>query len=668
MRALLLIALLATLDVAALRGQVSYSDTIEMSGELSEAVIETKIDPEDAAFSFYQSNKLANTDEVLARIQGVNMIKRGAYGLEPILRNYGSGQTNLTIDGMRIYGACTDRMDPISIYIEPINLQSIDVTHGASGSFNGSTIGGQIDMRFREPGFSAKKKVLAKISQSFSSVNLAKNTSVSLMRNTPKLATNLSGIYRKADDYTAGGGVVIPYSGYEKFNMSLVAKLKIDSSQQLKFNYLGDWARNIGYPALPMDVGQASAQILALSHGFEFAKNKLMHHNELKVYFNSIYHEMDDSHRSDIRMHMDMPGSSKTFGFYDELMLSNMWKFRLDYHRSASFANMTMYPESEPIMFLETLPSNKIDDLGLSFKKAVKLKRKQEIRFQGRFDYIRQFAEEGIGADQWEIFDQTITRAKSDFLKNFSFSYDKSFGDKTLVTLTSSYGERIPTSNERYGYFLFNRQDRYDYLGKLGLKPEKSVQTEFYIKQDYRIFHISCNLFYHHTKDFVYAFRVDDVSPVTYSALGVKQYKNITYATSKGFEFNTSAEVSDLLTYILAVKYVYAQTNDQVPLALVPPLKVQHAAKFSLKNYRFQIEHDYALAQNRINPDFGDVTTPSFHLINLRASKNFQIGDSYLQVGVACENLLDASYWEHLDVGQIPRPGRNFLINVNLIL
>ncbi len=78
-----------------------------------------------------------STDKILNEMGGVSMIKRGNYAWEPGIRGLNNGQINTTIDGMAIFGACTDRMDPVSSYIEPSNLKSIAISYGN----NESTIG-----------------------------------------------------------------------------------------------------------------------------------------------------------------------------------------------------------------------------------------------------------------------------------------------------------------------------------------------------------------------------------------------------------------------------------------------------------------------------------------------------------------------------------------------
>lgn len=646
--------------------QQNPKDTVIKTVNLQEVCISENSDIVNPGFNFYKSSKLASTEDILARMEGVNLIKRGAYGLEPIIRNYSSGQTNLTIDGMRIYGACTDKMDPVSIYIEPVNLQAIQVAHGASGALHGSTIGGQINFNLREPTYSCSRKLHGQVSQSYATVNNGFNTAASFHQNIGKLAYRISGALRDADNYRAGANRLISNSGYHKSNISAAISYKIDSTQFLRLNYLGDWGKNIGYPALPMDVGAARAQILSLTHQFGF-KRKYLELNEAKIYYNNIYHQMDDTHRSDVPMHMDMPGWSSTFGCYDNLSTRKGLNLRLDYHYSDIRADMVMYPTGEPLMYLQTLPENAFSDLGFSFRKQILLKFKQQLDFNARVDLMTQAGFHGSGENQWKVFNTDITKTKQDFLKNVNLRYGKSFSEKVFTQISIGYGERIATSNERYGYYLFNRQDQYDYIGNLTLRPEKSYQCELLIKHSLKKLDYSINLFYHHTNDYIYSYRLSGLGPMTIGAFGLKTYTNIAYATSRGAEMTLKYHANDHFTYISTLKYVYATTYSGAPLPLVPPLKLQQALRYTVKLMQMQLEYDYATAQNRINVDYGDRATPSFHLVNFRLSRNFTIKQVILQAAASCENVFDANYREHLDIGSVPRFGRNYTVNLSLL-
>ncbi|MDZ7648357.1 MAG: hypothetical protein U5K54_14875 [Cytophagales bacterium] len=89
---------------------------------LSEVVVNSTIQEGDTLQNFFRANKSATTEDILSRLQGVYLIRRGNYGQEPMLRGMTGGQINLTIDGMKMFGACTDKkLNPVSTQIEPQN-------------------------------------------------------------------------------------------------------------------------------------------------------------------------------------------------------------------------------------------------------------------------------------------------------------------------------------------------------------------------------------------------------------------------------------------------------------------------------------------------------------------------------------------------------------------
>src|SRR5690606_32768503 len=88
-----------------------------------------------------------SVDECLASSDNISFIKRGAYAWEPLLNNMSTERSTITIDGMHIFGACTDKMDPVTSYVESNNLSAIDITSGQEGSLHGATVAGSIDLK-----------------------------------------------------------------------------------------------------------------------------------------------------------------------------------------------------------------------------------------------------------------------------------------------------------------------------------------------------------------------------------------------------------------------------------------------------------------------------------------------------------------------------------------
>src|SRR5690554_4828579 len=76
--------------------------------------------------NYRQEKTLSSIDNYLEKSNRISMIKRGNYAWEPSLNNMDSQRLVVTIDGMQIFGACTDKMDPITSYVDVSNLEKVD--------------------------------------------------------------------------------------------------------------------------------------------------------------------------------------------------------------------------------------------------------------------------------------------------------------------------------------------------------------------------------------------------------------------------------------------------------------------------------------------------------------------------------------------------------------
>ena len=83
-------------------------DTISTEFSLEEIVISTNKNNKNK-----QLKPFASIDDYLLSSGKINMIRRGNYAWEPMLYNMGSERIYTTIDGMKIFCACTDSMNPV---------------------------------------------------------------------------------------------------------------------------------------------------------------------------------------------------------------------------------------------------------------------------------------------------------------------------------------------------------------------------------------------------------------------------------------------------------------------------------------------------------------------------------------------------------------------------
>ena len=138
--------------------QAQEADSFRVKNVLmKEIIVQSNADFNNAKEKRQPKDLQTSTEQILSGINGVNMIWRGNFAQEPTLRGLNGGQINVTIDGMAIFGACTDKMDPVSSYIEPNNLKSIIVNYGANDMAFSNSIGGGFNFKIKQPKLNAGK-------------------------------------------------------------------------------------------------------------------------------------------------------------------------------------------------------------------------------------------------------------------------------------------------------------------------------------------------------------------------------------------------------------------------------------------------------------------------------------------------------------------------------
>jgi iron complex outermembrane receptor protein len=630
---------------------------------LSEVVVEGLRNNGDTLQNFYRSNASSTTETILSRMKGVSLIRRGAYGQEPVVRGLSNGQLNVTIDGMKIFGACTDKMDPVTIYVEPWNLSSVQVMPGPQGSQFGSTIGGALNMKLAQP-LVGRPGISATGGMDFQSSARSMNyfSLLNVSRSSSAYRANVT--YRKSHNYHAGGGEEILYSQYEKINLAASGKWVAGKNDTIHADVLFDKGWNIGFPALPMDVGEATAGIYSLTYQ-NVAYGHLFPNVTTKVYYNAVKHSMDDTHRKDVAIHMDMPGKSQTSGVYIEsdvhIFHDHKTHMKVEYFTTSSLGEMTMYPPEGAPMYMQTAPDTKRQSAGIFIQQQLKFDYRNKALFSARADHFSDLLQDGIGLRQWQIFNPAISKNSTHFLKTFSVTYTLNFKTNFMLEFQGGYGERMSTLNERFGFYLFNRFDAYDYLGNPELKNERSWNTEINLNFFTPKIELQITPFFQRIDNYIIGKVEPALSPMTIGAKGVKQNINLKHANLSGLDVMVLATPIPSLQWITTLKYTYGVDSEEDALPLIAPLKSVMSCRYEIRKWNIQGECEWSAPQNHVNHSAGEQATDAYAILNVRVG--FKINPAW-QVNNGIENILDTRYHEHLDWGGVPRPGRNIYLNV----
>jgi iron complex outermembrane receptor protein len=367
---------------------------------------------------------------------------------------------------------------------------------------------------------------------------------------------------------------------------------------------------------------------------------------------------------------MDMPGWSYTNGFYSQYKIQSkkqLLNLRIDAHQAFTKAEMTMYPTNEKPMFMQTLPGNFLNNTGLAANYLLNIDSVKCIGFNIREDYNYQYITDEFGILQWQGFGVNTNEVKQNFLTTSSLFLQFNKGVFTNK-FTVGYGQRLPTGNERIGFYLFNRADGFDYIGNYNLAPEKALQFEFSNSIDKKKWSLNSTLFYHQIADYIYGYILKDYSPMTIGGRGVKTYANLNNAQLLGFETAASIKLFKKIMYKGNVRFTYGFLSNGQMMQQVPPLKMVNTLRYQMKIFQFQLEHVLALSQNNINMDFGESKTSNWQIVNARIAVAKSIKTSIFQVSFGIENMFDLNYREHLDWGGVPQFGRNISVGVNYYL
>ena len=652
--------------------KVFFGQEKEQGSLIPKSLNEVIVIIKDKELDQNQAKPLATIDEYLQQSSLVDMIKRGAYAWEPNINSMATERILITIDGMRIFGACTDKMDPITSYIEVSNLSEATIASGQKGACHGATIGGAIDLKRNRSGFGSSGWN-GSLNSGFETNGKQKIMGTALNYSNNLFYFDSDFTLRDSDNYSAANHKEVLFSQFKKINLSTTSGFSFDKNKMMEASIIYDKAMNVGYPALPMDVSLAEALITSLK--FEYApkienstSNFSMTNWEAKIYYNTITHRMDDTKRPFVPIHMDMPGWSDTFGFYSKTngvfknhyLVANLNSF---YNRS--LANMTMYPadSNEKLMFMFTWPDVRTLYNSLFLEDNMVLNCHSSLKFSANIaNHFNKVADRS-GLESLQIFYPNMKESKNRILKSISSNYLYDLNEFSYG-FGLAYGERAPTVSEGYGFYLFNSFDRYDYIGNPELKNETSLEGNVFVGYKNEKGNAKITSSYFRISNYIVGKPTPDLIPMTIGASGIKIYTALNYATIFKVDLNLDYQFSTDFSWKGLVVYSYGKDYENKNLPFISPLRYSSSLIYSKGRFLSEIAVQGNATQTQNSSFYGEDRTPAFAILNFNSGYNFYIEKSKWNVKTGVENILDTYYSTFSDWNNIPRKGRNVFLNI----
>ena len=646
-------------------GLLCPQDTVIKETAIDEVVVSSTLGSGKKAVS---KGRVASIDEHLGKLSKVEMVRRGNYAWEPVVNNMATERVSTTIDGMKLFYACTDKMDPVTSYVESSNLQRISLNSGLDGNPQATgNIGGSIDLKLQRVGFDARQAEY-NASAGFESNGHIQVYGADAAFSSHRLYSNFGVFYRQAGNYKAGGKKEVEFSQFKKTNAFANFGWQPVEDHIIEATAIYDIATDIGYPALTMDVAKAEAIITSLTYRQEHL-NGLFHRWETKAYYNHITHDMDDTKRPDVVIHMDMPGKSQTAGIYSLLQGNkgaHYYQINYDAYYNTLFADMTMYPDGGQPMYMLTWPDVSTLNMGIAATDDIALG-PHHIRLSTKLAWQNQHIGSDEGFKALNIFFPGIDKDNSRFVSRVAASYAYERNGLKLAVGTG-YGMRAPTVTEGYGYFLNNTFDRYDYIGNPHLKNEKAIEVNasFAWKSQVMAVKAEANAFFF--QDYIIGRPDIRLSAMTIGAAGVKIYQNLRYARIVNTMFSADIKPFSWLLWENRLSYSYGSESTHARLPLIAPLSYLGSLKFAWHNFEAEGGVHMAARNTHCGTEYGELPTAGYAVWHLNVGTRLQFRKVTANLHVGIENLFDRHYSTYSDWNHIPQKGRNIYVNTSFQL
>lgn len=613
--------------------------------------------------------RTASIEEHLLQLGNVEMIRRGSYAWEPMVNNMTTERISTTIDGMKIFYACTDKMDPVTSYVESGNLQRIRLDAGLDGNPQATgSIGGSIDLKLRKAGFGSKSQEY-NATAGYESNGHLQVYGIDGAFSSQKVYANMGAFYRRAGNYWAGGGEEVRFSQFRKVNAFLNLGWQPRPDHIIEGTVIFDRATDVGYPALNMDVSDATGLITSVSYRHEQLQG-FFSRWESKAYYNHITHNMDDTGRPDVVIHMDMPGRSSTAGLYSLLQgMQGNHQFQLNYdaYYNTLFADMTMYVKGAKPMYMLTWPDVGTFNTGLSLSDDISLSAHHSLRITAKGSWQHRCINNDEGFRALGIYYPGMSRTASDFTGRIAASYSYRRGGWRLSAGTG-YGNRTPTVTEAYGYFLNNTFDRYDYIGNPYLKNESAIEANVSASLTSNPIEarLEVNTFFF--QNYIIGIPDARLSAMTIGAAGVKLYQNLHNAQIINATATLNWQILRWLRWENSVRYSYGKENTGARLPLIAPLNYHTKFKFLWGDVEAEVGTEVVARQSGFSEKYGETLTPGYNIWHINAGWRFGLAKVRCNLHVGIDNIFNKYYSTYSDWNHIPQKGRNIYTNISLQL
>ena len=603
--------------------------------------------------------------------------KSGAYGLDPVFRGFKYEQLNVVLNGAQsALAACPNRMDPPTSQLTPNMIQRVEVLKGPHALRYGCAFGATINFVPVEPRFSEEKQVYGRLSGGFESNGNILRSEGMLGLAGKRIDLGFFGSWSRGSDYLDGNGGAVA-SMFMKGSGGVQLGLKLAERQVLKLSATRNLARNVDFPALPMDLRSDDTWMLNASHEITFRKQNLRSWNTA-LYGSLVEHRMDNFTKIIEPRKVDAETLATT-GVWGGRM-EGKWTFssarRLYAGADLRMENAAGFRSREFLMGPNT--GNIVED---------NVWQEGQVLRTGIFGeyHLKAAGIHWVVSGRMELNKASSGDPDPGFISiytetgNTQINPGISLGGKLPLGKHFSTGlwlgraSRSGSITERYINYFPVGLDPYEMIGNPQINAEVNNQADLQLEWKAEGSVIKLDLFASLIQDYISSTVDTTLTSRMPTSPGVRRFENLDLALLSGFELAYNQRLVAGLQQQLSLNYTCGQ--DLVRKEALPeiaPLDFRYRISGSYLDQRLLpwISFRHVLEQKRISTEFGESSTPAFTLMDLGLSFR---ATPFLKISVRINNLLDVAIYEHLSrsvrspgAPPIYTPGRSFLLSFSL--
>lgn len=615
-------------------------------------------------------------------LQNVSFIagirKSGSYGFDPVMRGFKHDQLNIVVDGaLSATAACPNRMDPPSSQISPNMTQHIELLKGPYALRYGTGFGGTINFVGADPAFVPGFKPIGRLSAGYENNGEVFTTEAVLGFVNAFMNFQLYGALAQGNNYTDGTGEHIAAS-FARNSFGTKTAVRLSKNQWMELSAARNYADDVDFPSLPMDLRTDETWMLQLRHqaGFTHSSIKNLKTN---LYGSWVDHFMDNRLKPlDPRMlEAETRAYTRNYGGRTEVEIQHGMQqlfagadIRVEEAEGLRRREFLMGPNAGKILNDDAWQHGRISKSGLF----------AEYRYAFH-DYLL-VAAARLELNHAEVFDAapefTAVYPETTQMQlnpSFSAGITRYWGEGFSASAWAGRAQRSGSLGERFINYFPVGLDPYEMLGNPGLKAEINNQADLHLNHQSRQSQIGITVYIAYLQDYISS-KVDTSLQVRLpSSPGVRQYTNLDRAMLTGFEFSLSQKLPARLESELSMAYTYGQDMEtRTPLPEIPPLELRFRlnGKYFAEKLMPDVQVRHVLRQDRIAAELAETATPAFTLVDVGLSYAFS---NQIKLDAGVNNLFDVVYYEHLSRALRTDPakplyarGRSVFVRLNVDL